>query len=373
MGTRRTFGKGLLASAVPAARTGWGTDARAYTGAASLRAHAAAAELRAGMAVNARRLGSDAAYTRTVAEQCNVVVAENAMKWAALRPAPGKFDFAEADRFVNWAEGHGMAIRGHNLCWHEALPGWFAGSVNKSNAEQILREHIRTVVGRYRGKIRAWDVVNEAVDPKDGRSDGLRASPWLELLGPRYLDIAFQTAGEADPQALLTYNDYGLETADAPATAKRAAVLGLLRRLKQSGSPVDALGVQSHLSAGSSASIGSGPATFVEHTAGLGLKVFITELDVNDDAIEDQDSAVRANKVAAIYGQYLRLMLANPAVKDVLCWGVENRASWLNAPANAKFRPRHPEREEICLPFDDNFRPEPAFYTMRDVMDGRKR
>ena len=318
-------------------------------------------------------LGRDALYTRTLAEQYNVVVAENAMKWAALRPGPDRFDFAEADRFVAFAETHGMKIRGHNLCWHEALPSWFAATVNKGNAEQFLTAHVTTVMERYKGKIRAWDVVNEAIDPKDGLSGGLRNSPWYKLLGPGYLDIAFRAARAADPNALLTYNDYGIETESPDDTAKRAAVLHVLEGMRRSGVPIDAVGIQSHLSAGSAKQIGPGITAFVDKVASLGMKVFITELDVNDDALATDAPGERGLQVATIYEYYVTLLLAHPAVTDVLTWGVSNGASWLNAKGSSatKFRPKHPDREQLCLPFNDNYTPDAAFYGLRDALSGR--
>ena len=157
-------------------------EGAAWTGSSSLKAQAGARGLLAGMAVNMGRLDRDAAYTRTLVEQCSVVVAENAMKWGPLRPAPDRFDFAEADRFMNFAASHGMEVRGHNLCWHQALPPWFAGAVNQGNAERFLQEHIAAVAGRYRGRVRAWDVVNEAVEPRTdvrtGCGVGLGSNWW---------------------------------------------------------------------------------------------------------------------------------------------------------------------------------------------------
>ena len=369
--TRRTFAKRMLtggAIALVAPHLLRGQAKPQFTGAGSLKTHAAARGLLTGTAVNMGLLGRDPVYTRTLTEQYNIVVAENAMKWAALRPGPDQFDFAEADRFVDFAQAHGMQIRGHNLCWHEALPKWFAASVNKGNAEQFLTRHIATVAGRYKGKIRAWDVVNEAIDPKDGQPDGLRNSPWFQMLGPGYLDIAFRAARAADPSALLTYNDYGIEADTTDDTAKRAAVLALLRRMKQAHVPLDAVGIQSHISAGSAAQIGKGLTEFTRQAADLGLKVFITELDVNDDVLSDDN---REKQVAAIYQSYAGLLLSNPAVTDVLTWGVSDKNSWLNA-EGAKFRPRHPNREEKCLPFNDNYQPNPAFFALRDAMDRRK-
>ena len=373
MVSRRSFTAGAVAAAgmivLPSAEA---EQDAAWTGGSSLKAHAAARGLLAGMAVNMDRLNRDAAYARTLVEQCSIVVAENAMKWAPLRPAPDRFFFDEADAFVAFAQQHGMAIRGHNLCWHQGLPGWFGSTVNPGNAERYLVEHIHTVAGRYKGKIRAWDVVNEAIELKDGLPDGFRGGPWFKLLGPRFVEVAFRATREADPHALLTYNDYGIETDDPQQTAKRAAVLALLQHLKKAGVPLDAVGIQSHISAGSASQIGAGLAAFLEQCQDLGFKVFVTELDVNDDEIAAENPAERSTAVGSIYGDYLRLLIRNSVVTDVLTWGVANRLSWLNAASGAKFRPKHPTREEQCLPFNDAYQPEPAFFAMRDAFGTRR-
>jgi len=374
MTTRRTFAKQIVKAGAGAAlirhHAAWAEAKLDSTGAGSLKAHALAKGRFAGAAVNMGLLATSELYARTIAEQYNVVVAENAMKWAPLRPAPDTFRFEEADRFMAFAGAHKIAVRGHNLCWHRQLPGWFAAAVTQSNAQQYLKNHIEAVAGRYRERMRSWDVVNEAVEMKDGQPEGLRNSPWYKLLGPEYIDIAFHAAREADPHALLTYNDYGIETDSPEDTAKRGAVLALLKRMQHSRVPLDAVGIQSHISAGSAKQIGGGLLAFVQECSEMNLKVFVTEMDVNDDSLATPDAKVRGAEVAAIYGTYLKLLLANPAVTDVLTWGVNSGISWLNAADDgAKFRPKHPEREELCLPFDDAYQPNAAFYALREALD----
>jgi endo-1,4-beta-xylanase len=146
------------------------------TGAESLKAHAAARGLLVGCAVNANLLREDEGFRKLLAEQYNIVVPENCLKWNLLRPAPETYAFTDADSLVSFAETEKMKVRGHNFVWHEALPGWFAGTVNKDNAEKFLVDHIHTVGGRYKGKMHSWDVVNEAIWIPDGRADGLRSS-----------------------------------------------------------------------------------------------------------------------------------------------------------------------------------------------------
>jgi len=335
------------------------------TGPNSLRAHAEARDLLVGCAVVPEKLTGEPDYAALVASQCNILVPENAMKWPALRPAPGKFNFRGADTIIDFASAHGQKVRGHNLCWHEALPSWFAATVTKDNARQILAEHIRTVAGRYAGKLHSWDVVNEAIDPKSGLPDGLRKSPWLEFAGPDYIDLAFRTAREADPAALLTYNDYGIET-DAPdETEKRAAVLALVRGMKKRGVPIDAIGIQSHLKAWNPEP-GNGLRDFVRELRQIGLRVFITELDVDEKKLEGSD-AERDSAIARIYRDYATMMVAEPNVDAILTWGITDRYTWLNGPKWA----RPDGKPQRCLPFFADYRPAPAFFALRDALDTR--
>ncbi|WP_446742615.1 endo-1,4-beta-xylanase [Silvibacterium acidisoli] len=335
------------------------------TGERSLRAHAEARGLLVGCAVVPEHLDGETDYAATVAAQSNILVPENAMKWQALRPAADRFDFRAADEILMFAEGHGQKLRGHNLCWHEALPSWFESTVNADNARRFLTEHIQTVAGRYAGKLHSWDVVNEAIDIHSGRADGLRKSPWLEFLGPGYLEIAFQAAKQADPNALLTYNDYGIET-DAPdQTEKRAQVLMLVRRLVARRVPIDAVGVQSHLAAGDKP--GAGLRDFVRELGRMGLQVFVTEMDVNEQKLEGS-VAERDAGVAELYKDYLTMMLAEPNVTAVLTWGITDRYTWLNSDQKHLRPDGKPQRP---LPFDSDYQPAPAYFAMRDALDSR--
>jgi endo-1,4-beta-xylanase len=233
-------------------------------------------------------------------------------------------------------------------------------------------KHIETVVGRYAGRMHSWDVVNEAIDVggdiggdvKGGRADGLRDSVWLRLVGEDYIELAFQTAREADPQALLTYNDYGIEVETVEAERKRAAVLELLRRMVARRVPVDAMGVQSHITDVSAAGSqpGAGLMRFIAAVRELGLQVFVTEMDVNDRAdgtITERDAAVEA-----AYRQYLEMVLGEPAVRAVLTWGITDRYSWLGSEG-----PRADGLAKRPLPFDADYRTTAAFYAMREAFD----
>jgi endo-1,4-beta-xylanase len=319
----------------------------------------------AGCAVAVSRLRVDAAYKDLLKAQVGIVVGETEFKFGPLRPSPTTFFFEDADYLAGFAEENGMKLRGHNFVWHRQLPRWFESYVTPQNAEQVLVEHIERVGGRYAGKVHSWDVVNEAIQVSDGLEDGFRNSPWQKVLGkvaggvPEYIEVAFRTARRVDPKALLVYNDYGIEGEDDGSAAKRAAVMGLLRAMQKKGVPVDALGVQSHISAankdGSTPVYGKGLMKMIAEARKMGLKVLVTELDVNDRYVA-AEVAPRDVAVAKMYGSYLRTVLADQAVIAVLTWGITDKYTWLNGEdARADKVPERP------LPFDAEMQPAPAF------------
>lgn len=378
--TRRDWMKASLAAGVAAAVPRWTlaldtkTSRVNVSGAGSLRAHSAEHGLFYGAAVNPALLDLDGiaagkvtdSYTRLVADQCSIVVAENAMKWGPLRPAPNSYDFTQADRLMRFAGVAGQLVRGHNLCWHEQLPSWFKTTATKENARQLLIEHIQNVAGRYRGRMQSWDVVNEAVEPKDGRADGLRNSPWLGLLGPDYIELAFKTAADADPGARLTYNDYGIELDTEEQSVKRGQVEMLVRRLKARNIPIHAVGVQSHLNA-TGPQAGSGLQSFIREMKKLDLEVYVTEMDVNTRQVAGGPEA-QDDVVAQVYRDYLGVVLPEPNVAAVLTWGITDAHTWLNhrhfeGSQQADSAPQRP------LPFDEDFHPTAAFVALRTAMD----
>ncbi len=346
--------------------------AEGVAGDASLGAHAAEHGLLYGCAVNMNAVGTDAAYAALVREQARIVVAENAMKWGALRPSAEGFNFDQADALVAFAEANRMKIRGHNLVWHQSNPKWLEATATKENARELLVTHIETVAGRYAGRMHSWDVVNEAIHVEDGRPDGLRNSLWLRLAGEEYIELAFHTAREADPQALLTYNEYGIEEETRAGEQKREAVIEMLRRMVARRVPVDAVGVQSHIAAwaadgsqSADSQYGAGLMRFIAAARELGLQVFVTEMDVNDRALA-ADGPGRDAAVAAAYRQYLELALGDPAVRAVLTWGITDRYTWLgHEEGRADGKPERP------LPFDAEGKAKAAFFAVREAFDQR--
>lgn len=329
----------------------------AVAGNASLRNKAAAKGLIYGAVAEYSFLSSDAAFAARFVQECAMLVPENQLKWKALRPSSDRFDFSKGDRMAEFARTHGMLFRGSSLVWKRGLPSWFEETVNSQNAEQVLLNHIATVVGHYAGKVHSWSVVNEAIAAQQNKTnDRLSKSPWLELLGPDYIDIAFRAAAKADPKTLLVLNEYGIETDTPKHEAKRIATLKLLERLKSNGTPVQALGIQSHLSVGEE---GRPQFTrlrsFLSEVASLGLKILITELDVSDKNLP-QDPVARDRIVAEVYEDYLSVVLEEPAVVAVINWGLSDRYTWLS-----EKRPREDSAPVRPLPFDAEMRPKLAY------------
>lgn len=332
-------------------------------GNASLRDRAAAKGLIYGAAFPHVALSSDRAFAAAFAQECAILVPESILKWKALRPEPNRFDFAAGDLMAKFARNHGLLFRGHTLVWHEALPQWFQESVNSQNVRRILLEHIKTVVGHYAGKIHSWDVVNEAVLPKDGRPDGLRNTPWLQLLGPDYIEIAFRAAAEADPQALLVYNDHWLDYDTNEGNTRRTAVLKLLERLKAKGTPIHALGIQAHLLRDKPYFNPAKLRSFLRDVASLDLKILITEMDVTDKKLP-VDVTLRDHLVAAAYEDYLSVVLEEPAVIAVLTWGLSDRYTWLS-----QDEPRSDKAPVRPLPLDAQFRRKLAWNAIARAFD----
>jgi endo-1,4-beta-xylanase len=337
-----------------------------------------------------------------VKEQFSQVVAENEMKWASVHPRPGAdgYDFRAADAFVNFGLSNNMYLAGHTLVWHAQTPHWvftgtnppprvtnaapspvvdtnapgtnrfgrgrfgpgFGGGFGRYNGprasrEELLRrmrDHIHTVVGRYKGKIKVWDVVNEALS--DGGTNILRNSLWLEIIGPDFIAKAFEYAHEADPDAILRYNDYSLEN-----PAKRRKLIALIKSLQAQKVPVMAIGSQAHVNVSTSFETMDQALTEI---ATLGLPIHITELDVNsaqggqrsfgadiaNNAATTQGGLVSDadRKLAEAYAGLFRAFLKHDkSVEIVTFWGANDANSWR---ANGK-----------PLLFDGNSQPKPAF------------
>ncbi|MFZ0962209.1 MAG: endo-1,4-beta-xylanase [Terriglobia bacterium] len=328
-----------------------GASSRALS---SLREIAASRGILFGSMVLKKTLATDPKYAGLATQQCGIVVPGNELKWDALHPAPGQFDFSEGDWIEQFASSHGMLLRGVPLVWEQALPNWFVGTVNLDNARQILLGHISTVAGHYAGQMHSWDVVNEAIWVEDGRADGLKVTPWLIYLGPEYIELAFHAAHQADPKAMLVYNQDRIEAEDSWTEKRRQAVLSLLTRLVQRGVPIHGLGIQSHIVAETNVT-GPGFKRFLHAIEDLGLSILVTEMDVRDSSLPG-DKAVRDGLVAKQYHNYLSFLLQFKSVKTVLIWGLSDRTTWL-----AKESPRRDSMPVRPLLYDAELQPKPAF------------
>ena len=259
--------------------------------------------------------GSPAAYDSVLVHAFNTVVCENAMKWQPTENTRNVFTFAAADAIVSFTLAHGMSMRGHNFVWHSQVPAWVSSITNRDTLLKVMKNHIDSLAGHYKGKIYEWDVVNEAV--ADG-STGLRTSFWFQRIGADFIDSAFVYAHRADPNALLVYNDYGAEGMTGGSATKSTGVYNLVSGLKSRGIPINGVGLQCHLSTWDTASIGAN----MTRIEALGLNVSITEFD---------DPQTDSTKQKADYTAMVSLCLRHPRCKTFMTWGLNDAQSWLGA------------------------------------------
>jgi endo-1,4-beta-xylanase len=343
----------------------------ALSGRNSLKEHARRQGMIAGAAVVVRAFQKDPALQQLLADQYAILVPEAELKWRALRPTASTFDFSLSDELFAFAKQHSMLVRGHTLVWHNSVPDWMSKDAAQLDVRRLLVEHIHTVVSRYRGRVHSWDVVNEAILPVDKQQNGMRRSFWYDAVGPDYMELAYRAAREADPHVKLVYNDYGVEYDSDENAERRKCILATIERLRQKNVPLDAVGIQSHIHAGSPNSIGRGLADYIQAIGAMGLEVYLTEMDVNEDDLPFDDVARRDQVVADTYRQFLEVALASPNVKMMLTWGVSDRRTWLNdGPTHHRKQPNRPQRS---LPFDPQYRPTPAYFAIRDSFDDRSK
>jgi len=308
-----------------------------------------------GVAINDRQFtGQDTNGLAIIVSQFNAIAPENDLKWASIHPRPGTngYNFAPADAYVAFGEKHHMMIVGHTLAWHNQTPAWVfrddsGRPLQGTNAadRQILldrlHEHIQTVVGRYKGRIKVWDVVNEALNDSDNLSDTnmLRArSPWVRILGEEFIVKAFQWAHEADPDCILRYNDYSIEN-----KPKRKRLIALIKSLQAQHVPVMAIGSQTHANLiWPTAELEDEALTDI---ASLGLPIHITEMDVDGSqrGQRNQSADISQNaqagggamvsaadqKLADQYGSLFHVFMKHKKdIKLVTLWGVTDKDSW---------------------------------------------
>ena len=335
--------------------------------------------LHVGTCLSWSRPGADAGslanprFAALVEHDCGIAVPENALKWQASRPAADRFDFARFDAILTNAERRGLAMRGHTLLWHydKWFPRWLLdydfGAQPAAAAGRLLQTHIETVCRRYGTRIYSYDVVNEAVDPADG---SLRSTALSRAMGGAepVLDLAFRTARAAAPHAELVYNDY-MSWEDGN-QKHREGVLRLLEGFRARGTPVDALGVQSHIGVFEPvtsiealvARLTPDWRSFLDRVIAMGYRLVVTEFDVRDRglpaALPQRDA-----DIAAFARAYLDVMLSYPQLNDLLCWGLSDRWSWLRG-----FEPRADGQITRGLPYDVDLAPKPLYAALRDAI-----
>jgi endo-1,4-beta-xylanase len=301
-----------------------------------------------GVAINQSQFeGGSPKEAEIIKTQFNTISPENVLKWEAVHPSPNKFHFEDADQYVAFGQKNHMFIIGHNLIWHNQTPRWVfqddhGNPISRDALIERMHKHIATVVGRYKGKIGGWDVVNEALN-EDGT---LRDSPWRKIIGDDYLILAYQFAHEADPDAQLYYNDYSLDN-----TPKRQGAIALVKKLQAAGVKIYGVGLQEHDNM-------TWPTTnqldeTISALSQLGIKVMVTELDIDllPRATRSQGAEVSMNvaarselnpyakglsdamqqKLAQRYADLFSVFVAHRKdISRVTFWGVTDADSWLN-------------------------------------------
>ncbi|MGE0231391.1 MAG: endo-1,4-beta-xylanase [Flavobacteriaceae bacterium] len=362
--------RSLMAGGSAAAALAFMPDAGFAQDDLPLKARAARKGLVFGAAVQKGQLSKNRRFADAVLRECAILTPEWEMKWGAIERDRGTRDYAGADFIVDYALRHGLHARGHTAVWANNLPAWAQDALKDADAQQILDAHTVTVIDHFRGRVAQWDVVNEAVEPKEGRMDGLRNSILMRQLGRDFIAHAFHLAKETDPAAVRYYNDTGFWADTAEDELRRRAVLRLLEQLKRDGAPVQGLGMQAHLEADEVPFDQKTFRRFLADVASLGLEIMVTELDVNDRYVSGAEPLeVRDGKVADMTRRYLDALLDEPAVAGVVTWGLSDRYTWLNGDNRWARKDR---RRNRCLPLDDAFRRKPMWYAMAAAFDGAR-
>ncbi|HEX4203112.1 MAG TPA: endo-1,4-beta-xylanase [Ktedonobacteraceae bacterium] len=291
------------------------------------------------------------------------------LKWQSLRPSPDGYTFEEADTNFAYASSNRLAVHGHNLCWNASNPKWLETALHKGNARDYLVDYIKTVAGRYKGKVDSWDVVNEPIGLWDKRSDGLREGPWINYLGPEYIDIAFQTARDVDPTSLRTLNLNGCETQSSDGDKVRSASLVLIKALLKRGVPIQAAALESHID-GLWKPHYIPHADFIRALRDLGLVVYVSEFDVNDSTIPGSISQVK-KVVSQSYANYLTEVLEAGALQRLIFWSYTDLGNWYDAIASTSTDPRwHVPAGRQHYPglTDASYNVNPAYTAVRDTL-----
>ncbi len=305
-----------------------------------------------------------------ISHHFRVLVAENAMKPDTLSPAEGRYNFADAEVIMAFAKQHQMPVRGHTLVWHQQLAPWMlregSGEVSRATLIARLQKFITDVVSHFKGRVYAWDVVNESFQFDEGPdmktdAQGMRMNDWRRIIGPEYIEIAFRAAAAADPQALLFYNDYETQN-----PKKVAAMLSMAQDLRRKGVRIDGIGHQMHCSRGWPRV--ADVARAIDEIAAAGLQQQITELDIalNQGLADTAVTAATPELLQAQADRYRELVSLfvqkRSAVSALLVWGISDAYTWLTEWPSKRF--------EAPLLFDRELRPKPAYHAVLQAARG---
>ena len=299
-----------------------------------------------GTAISWSKYRSEPALEEIFLREFSQMTPENELKWDAIRPSRRRFDFTVSDQMIGYAAAHGKRVRGHALVWGEQNPAWLTnGSWTRDSLLAVMKTHIETVMQRYRGQVAEWDVVNEAIDDDGSYRDNI----WLRVIGPDYVEHAFRFARQADPDARLYYNDAGIDLVNHPHTV---GVARMLAELRGRGVPVDAMGVQGHVTLTYRAT-GAQFAETLRSFAALGLDVAVTEMEVSLDVLGPPGELLERQR--AVYGDYAKACREEPRCTGFSTWGISDLQAWR--------RDQHPEWRPLM--FDEGFAAKPALATVK--------
>ena len=313
----------------------------------SLRALASKVGLRIGTAVNTDVLATNATYRQITADQFSTVTPENVMKWQVVEPTQGTYDWSAADQLVNFAKTNGQLVRGHTLVWQNQLPNWLTtGTYTPAQLRDLLHKHITDEVSHFKGHIWQWDVVNEAFNDNGTMRDTL----WLDAMGPGYIADAFRWAHQADPRALLFYNDYNIEGMGA----KSDAVFALVKQLRAEGVPINGVGAQGHLD--TQYGFPNQMQQNLQRFGDLGLKVALTEVDVRTTLPVTTPEQLAQN---ADYSQMLEACLLVRQCISYTVWGFGDAYSWV---------PGVFAGEGSADIYDESLQPKTQYFALQQVL-----
>lgn len=308
-----------------------------------------------GTAVGAKRL-NDPICRPIITREFNIITCENAMKFRATHPKKDEYTFADADTIVEFAQKNKMKIRGHTLAWDKSLPDWLIkGNLSSNQVKKILEDHVRKVVGHFKGKLLAWDVINEPIHHHKFGPENF----WYEKIGPEYIELVFRWTHETDHNAKLFINEWGMEEIGE----KSDVMFSLIKNLLKNGVPIHGIGFQMHRGIGDPKLMDGLPdlkstEDNFKRFADLGLEIHVTEMDIQTYGYKGSQKEIFDAQGRA-YGDIVKTILKIPAVKALVFWGVFDKYSWI------PYCFKHPDCAHL---YDEDFEPKPAYFAIGETL-----